>query len=578
MKTIIHWTIIIAITISTVSLCAEAGRKDNRQPLTFCNPLNIEYRFTPGKPSRRMAADPVIVLFKDTYFLFSTGSSEYWYSSDLVDWTLIPEEKSELPDNPTAPAVTVVGEEVYFIPSSRRTGLFYKSTDPKSGKWELAKKSIGTWDPALFCDDDGRTYYYFGCSNRAPIQGVELDKSSMKPKGEIKDFFKGNKEEHGWERRGDKHELPNPAWIEGPWMTKHADTYYLQYAAPGTEFKSYADGIYTSKNPLGPFKYEPYSPFSHKPGGFIGGAGHGATFRDKYGNFWRVTTMVISVLDMFERRVGIFPAGFDKDGVMYTNTLLGDFPQIMPEKKRDPFANNLAQWLLLSYAKKADASSSISGHGTRLAFDENVKTWWCAKTSNKGEWLKVDLGKMCVVNAVQVNFAEHEVNLHGREKPIYHQYILEYSNDDQNWKKLVDKSRNAKDVPHDYIRLPQPVKTRFIKLINIHTPGDGPFAVRDLRLFGNGLGKAPQQVNGLSVDRDSSDRRTANITWNKSKDAAGYVIRYGITPRKLYNQYQVMGKTELKINSLNRDVGYYFSVDVFNENGYTKGTDIIDSN
>jgi hypothetical protein len=38
-----------------------------------------------------------------------------------------------------------------------------------------------------------------------------------------------------------------------------------------------------------------------------------------------------------------------------------------------------------------------------------------------------------------------------------------------------------------------------------------------------------------------------------------------------------MGKTELKINSLNRDVGYYFSIDVFNENGYTKGTGIIES-
>jgi len=95
MKIAIHLTIIVAITISTVSHSAEAGRKDNRQPLTFCNPLNIEYRFTPGKPSRRMAADPVIVLFRDTYFLFSTGSSEYWHSSDLVNWILIPEEKSE---------------------------------------------------------------------------------------------------------------------------------------------------------------------------------------------------------------------------------------------------------------------------------------------------------------------------------------------------------------------------------------------------------------------------------------------------------------------------------------------------
>lgn len=577
MKTIIHLIIVITITISIVSQGAAAERKDNQQPLTFCNPINLEYRFTRGKPSRRAAADPVIILFRDTYYLFSTGSSEYWYSSDLVNWNMISEEESELPDRPTAPAATVVDDAVYFIPSSRRSSLFYKSTDPKSGKWELATKSIPGWDPALFYDEDGRVYYYCGCSNRAPIQGVELDKSSLQPKGEMINFFKGNKEEHGWERRGDKHELPNPAWIEGPWMTKHAGTYYLQYAAPGTEFKSYADGVYTSKNPLGPFKYEPYSPFSHKPGGFIGGAGHGATFRDKYGNYWRVVTMVISVLDMFERRVGIFPAGFDEDGVMYANTLLADFPQIMPAGKRDPFANNLADWMLLSYGKKVEASSSIPEHEPNLAFDENVKTWWSAANSNKSEWLKVDLGQICRVNAVQVNFAEHEARLFGREKPIYHQYILEYSNDNEIWEKLVDKSNNVKDVPHDYIHLSQPVKARFIKLINVHTPGDGLFAIRDLRLFGNGLRKVPQKADGLTVDRDPGDRRTARITWKKSKDAAGYIIRYGITPGKLYNQYQVMGKTELKINSLNRDVVYYFAIDVFNENGYTKGTHIIES-
>jgi hypothetical protein len=470
-----------------------------------------------------------------------------------------------------------VGDEVYYIPSSRRTGMFYRSTDPKSGKWELARKSIATWDPALFCDDDGRLYYYWGCSNNAPIQGVELDKSNMKPIGEVQDFFKGQAEEHGWERRGDKHELQGSAWIEGPWMTKHKGMYYLQYAAPGTEFKSYADGVYTSTKPLGPFKYEPYSPFSHKPGGFIGGAGHGATFQDKYGNYWRVTTMVISVLDMFERRVGIFPAEFDEDGVMYTNTLLGDFPQIMPQEKRGPFADNLAGWMLLSYGKTADASSSISGHAPGFAFDENVKTWWCAETSNKDEWLKVDLHKVYTVNAVQVNFAEHNAKLFGRDRPIYHRYIVEYSNDDQNWKKMVDRSENARDMPHDYVQLSRPVKARFIKLTNIHTPGDGLFSIRDLRVFGKGLGKRPPEADGLVVERDSRDRRTARITWNRSRDAAGYVVRYGIAPKKRYNQYQVMGKTELKINSLNRDVGYYFSIDVFNENGYTLGTKIIES-
>ena len=56
---------------------------------------------------------------------------------------------------------------------------------------------------------------------------------------------------------------------EGSWMNKYNGKYYLQYASPGTEFKTYADGVYTSDSPNGPFKYETYSPFSYKPGGVV---------------------------------------------------------------------------------------------------------------------------------------------------------------------------------------------------------------------------------------------------------------------------------------------------------------------
>jgi beta-xylosidase len=64
-------------------------------------------------------------------------------------------------------------------------------------------------------------------------------------------------------------------------MNKYNGKYYLQYASPGMEFKKYADGVNTSDSPAGPFKYETYSPFSDKPGGFIAGAGHSSTFKDK---------------------------------------------------------------------------------------------------------------------------------------------------------------------------------------------------------------------------------------------------------------------------------------------------------
>lgn len=50
-------------------------------------------------------------------------------------------------------------------------------------------------------------------------------------------------------------------YIEGAFMTKHNGTYYLQYACPGTQYNTYADGVYTSKSPLGPFTLQASNPF-----------------------------------------------------------------------------------------------------------------------------------------------------------------------------------------------------------------------------------------------------------------------------------------------------------------------------
>src|SRR6476646_11993395 len=55
---------------------------------TFCNPLDIDYRFMVDTPSRREAADPVITLFNDEYYLFASKSGGYWHSHDMRDWQL----------------------------------------------------------------------------------------------------------------------------------------------------------------------------------------------------------------------------------------------------------------------------------------------------------------------------------------------------------------------------------------------------------------------------------------------------------------------------------------------------------
>ena len=57
-------------------------------------------------------------------------------------------------------------------------------------------------------------------------------------------------------------------YIEGAWMDKFDGKYHLQYACPGTQYNTYADGVYIGDSPLGPFTLAQNNPYSYKPGGF----------------------------------------------------------------------------------------------------------------------------------------------------------------------------------------------------------------------------------------------------------------------------------------------------------------------
>jgi len=80
------------------------------------------------------------------------------------------------------------------------------------------------------------------------------------------------------------------------------------------------------------------------------------------------------------------------------------------------------------------------------------------------------------------------------------------------------------------------------------------------------------------LKRSESDRCVVDLNWNKIPGAIGYNIRYGTKRDKLYNNYQAFGVDSLTIRSLNALQKYYFTIDTFNENGITKGTNIIEVN
>jgi hypothetical protein len=560
-------------------LLASGGIFAQTKPQTFCNPLNLNYSFTSvGGTNHRTAADPLITLYKNDYYLFASASGGYWFSDHMRDWTFV--EPKGLPLEKPAPAILILGDKIYY--TAHRLKEVYETNDPKTGVWRKVADIDEYADPAFLLDDDGRLYLYFGASLDGGISVVELDpKQNFKEISGRVQLMKANSAEHGWEGSGEDNlgyirsgvNRVEP-FIEGAWMTKYNGTYYLQYSAPGTIWKTYADGVYTSKSPDKDFVYQQYSPFSYKPGGFIGSAGHAGTFKDKAGNYWRVATMVISVAHKFERRLGIFPAGFDADGVMRTNTYLGDYPQFLPGMVRNPLDKNRTDWMLLSFGKKATASSTLENRPVENAFDEDVRTVWSGESSAKDEWLSVDLETVSNINAVQINFAEQDSTAKGRAPGIYQQYVLEISDDGKNWKTLVDKSRNQKDAPHDYIEFSKAAKGRFIKLTNFRA-ASGKFAVRDLRVFGNASRAKPAEVKNFTVRRNPNDGRKAVLNWQSSPNADGYTIRFGISPKKLYGSYQVNKGNSLIMNGLNKNVKYYFSIEAFNAGGAAESRRII---
>lgn len=538
---------------------------------TICNPVNISYRFCLEKPSRREAADPTIIRFRGRYYLFASKSGGYWHSENLTDWTF--KECNEIPVEEYAPTAIVLGDTLYFLASSGTQSTIYKSTDPLEGKWSIALEKLGipVWDPAFFLDDDKHLYLFWGCSDKNPIYGVELDyQKNFSFIGKPKELIFANPSQHGWEVPGDYNtKTAQSPWIEGAWVNKYKGKYYLQYSGPGTEFKSYSDGVYTSESPLGPYSPAAHNPFAYKPEGFTAGAGHGSTFEDEYGNYWHIGTITISMKHIFERRLGLYPAFFDEQGTLYTVTKFGDYPLIVPDKKITGFDDIFPGWMLLSFNKKVNVSSSVDSLPAFNMTDENIRTYWAAASGDSGEYASLDLGQSYDIYAIQINFAEHNTDIYGREKNLFHRYIIEYSNNNVNWKMLADKSDNDSDNSHDYIQLAKKVNGRYVRIKNIKVPG-GHFAISGFRVFGKGNGNTPEKVKTVYAERNAENRRSVKLSWNRSEGATGYNISYGTDKNKLYHNYMVYNDTSLTINSLNASQKYYFTIESFNENGISK--------
>ena len=544
---------------------------------TYCNPLNLDYTYPfhnshLGK-SYRSGADPAVVEFRGEYYMFVTRSWGYWHSKDLLNWDFITPEKWYF-EGCNAPAAHNYKDSVLYVCGNPSGAMSILYTDnPKRGDWKAVPSVLhDLQDPALFIDDDERAYMYWGSSNRWPIRGKELDmKNKFLPIAKKPDSLLFLRPDiHGWERFGENHTSDIKPFIEGAWMTKHNGKYYLQYAAPGTQFNVYGDGVYVGKSPLGPFQYAAHNPFCYKPGGFATGAGHGSTVCGPGGIYWHFGTIHLSINYKFERRLCMFPTFFDEDGVMYSDTYFGDYPHYSPDQvSRQTTSGGFRGWMLLSYGKPVKASSQLESYPVENVTDENLKTFWVAEKNDDKQWVEIDLEEVSDVYALQLNFFDYEeTGFWGRMPNLRQRYLVEASVDGARWRVLVDYRNSFRDAPHNYIELDQPIEARYIRYRHHYVPGKN-LAMGNIRVFGLGRGKKPATVKGFTVVREA-DERNVRISWKAVKGAQGYNVLWGVALDKLYSSWMVYGDNSLDLRALTVGQKYYFAIEAFNENGISQ--------
>ena len=433
------------------------GNDRQQRPMRYINPLTLE--------EAGRLADPNVIRYQDKYFLYLTGGLA-WSSDDLVQWEY---HKITMPEGSRITAPAAVAYKGYVYLTGNDTGLF-RSRDPL-GPFEFYGDFVdergrrlesdicngcgdgGVFDPMLFVDEDERVYLYYAGGSIDGVYGVELDSRNLRkllsPANHIFRF----ETSHIWERYGNRNEYSGVSWIEGPWMTKRNGTYYLQYAAPGTDWKTYGVGVYTGKNPLGPFAYYEESPiFVHK-NGLINGAGHHSVVQGPDGTVWAIYTLLFRNWNrMFERRIGMDPVGFDDEGNMF---MIGpsETPQWAPGVKEKPWEGNETGSLQLSEDKSYTVSSEAPGRNAPYAFDNNTRTWWAPAEDDEEPWLILDLGSATGADPIQQYIFDSARILFVLPTRLKEEgaatrarkYKIEVSLDGDTFQTVVDKTGNRVD-------------------------------------------------------------------------------------------------------------------------------------
>jgi hypothetical protein len=359
----------------------------------------------------------------------------------------------------------------------------------------------------IFIDDDNKPYLYFPGRSTDGIYVAPLDpKDPTRFAAAPKHLF-GLDKSHIWERWGDKNEYGSAAWIEGPWVIKRNGTYYLEYSGSGTQWLSYASGVYTAKTPLGPFRYSPRNPLPRKTTGIVTGPAHGCVVQGPDGNWWAFYTSVLAN-PPGGRRIGMDPVGFDANGNMFSRGP-SETPQWAPGVVANPVRDGDSGSIPLSVNKlralnqRGSFSRQRSGHEAAYALDDSNGTWWEPAENDAQSALTVDLGsvtelenpQLFTVDSSRIEFAAgggFGIGAARGEAPAPGQatafrYRIEVSTDGRQYATVLDNTKNDVTRYTEFDEIP-PTRCRFVRLTLTDWPRRGtPRGIVEFTVFGKAV-------------------------------------------------------------------------------------------
>ena len=481
-----------------------SGDDRPRPPATFCNPLSLP-NYPIGRDARgvikgeldeggqwllghkeqfRELADVTALWFDGKWYLYPSVDMAWVSDDNGGTWQHRPLNVRDIGYAPT-----VVRHRGKFLLLASGSPL-YTADSPlgpftKLGNIQLTRtgKMSEFIDPMLFSDEDGRLYYYWGCSPSGGIWGMELNaKDPTKVLTEPAELIRFRPDLHPWEAVGEWNQNPQCGWIEGSWMLKRGGKYYLTYSAAGTENRTYAMGCYVGESPLGPFVPQKRNPILRTVDGLVTGTAHGCVVAGPEGKLWAFYTIRAGVVHAFERRLGMDRAEIDANGELVVQGA-SSLPQWLPGKSPAGTPSAATAWMPLNHGMRTIGSTSAPNLAGRFAVDNDLRTWWQPAEGDASPTLTSSFMTPASVHAVRIVWRDVGLDARHGVLPGPVRYQVELETGREKWATILDRGNSDEDLLIDY-RECQPAVGSRVRLVILGWPKGIVPAVAEFTVFG----------------------------------------------------------------------------------------------